>query len=395
MSTPEAAAELDRNDPLAAARKAFLLPPGTVYLDGNSLGALPAGVPERIHRVVAEQWGEHLVGGWSADGWWDAPLRVGDRLGRLLGAAPGQTVAGDSTSVQLFNALAAAARLRPGRDVLLMDADGFPTDRYLAASVARLLGLELREAPVAEFDVALADCGERLAVATASAVDFRTGELWDLARLTGEVHRAGGVVVWDVSHAVGAVPLTVDRDGVDFAVGCGYKFLSGGPGAPAFGYAARRHHDHLDQPLTGWNGHAAPFAMTPDYRPAEGIGRGRIGTPPILSLLALDAALDVFDGVDLRQVRRKSLSLSRFFIACVDDHLAGRGFELVTPREDGRRGSQLTLGHPEAGRLMAALIERGITGDVRPPNLLRFGLNGLYVSHADVLTTVRALRSLT
>ncbi|MGW3075619.1 MULTISPECIES: kynureninase [unclassified Kitasatospora] len=395
MTTHEVAAQLDRDDPLAAARKAFLLPPGTVYLDGNSLGALPASVPERVRRVVAEQWGEHLIGGWYEDGWWDAPLRVGDRLGRLLGAAPGQTVAGDSTSVQLFNALTAAARLRPGRDILLMDDAGFPTDRYLAASVARMLGLELREAPVSGFEEALADCGERLAVATASAVDFRTGELWDLARLTAATHREGGVVVWDVSHAVGAVPLAVDRDGVDFAVGCGYKFLSGGPGAPAFGYAARRHHDRLDQPLTGWNGHADPFAMTPDYRPAEGIARCRIGTPAVLSLLALDAALDVFDGVDLRQLRRKSLSLSRFFIACVDEHLAGRGFELVTPRQDGRRGSQLTLGHPEAARLMAVLVERGITGDVRPPNLLRFGLNGLYVSHADVLTTVLALRSLT
>ncbi|MFG2905126.1 kynureninase [Kitasatospora sp. NPDC048286] len=395
MTTHEVAAQLDRDDPLAAARKAFLLPPDTVYLDGNSLGALPASVPERVRRVVAEQWGEHLIGGWYEDGWWDAPLRVGDRLGRLLGAAPGQTVAGDSTSVQLFNALTAAARLRPGRDILLMDDAGFPTDRYLAASVARMLGLELREAPVSGFEEALADCGERLAVVTASAVDFRTGELWDLARLTAATHREGGVVVWDVSHAVGAVPLAVDRDGVDFAVGCGYKFLSGGPGAPAFGYAARRHHDHLDQPLTGWNGHADPFAMTPDYRPAEGIARCRIGTPAILSLLALDAALDVFDGVDLRQLRRKSLSLSRFFIACVDEHLAGRGFELVTPRRDERRGSQLTLGHPEAARLMAALVERGITGDVRPPNLLRFGLNGLYVSHADVLTTVLALRSLT
>ncbi|MFD4660050.1 kynureninase [Kitasatospora sp. NPDC058444] len=395
MTTREAAAELDRNDPLAAARKWFLVPPGTVYLDGNSLGALSAGVPERMRRVVAEQWGEHLIGGWYEDGWWDAPLRVGDRIGRLLGAAPGQTVAGDSTSVQLFNSLVAAARLRPGRDVLLMDAAGFPTDRYLAASVARLLGLELREAPMPEFADALADCGDRLAVATASAVDFRTGELWDLAGLTGSTHRAGGVVVWDVSHAAGAVPLAVDRDGIDFAVGCGYKFLSGGPGAPAFGYAARRHHEHLDQPLTGWNGHADPFAMTPDYRPAEGIGRYRIGTPAVLSLLALDAALDVFDGIDLRRLRAKSLSLSRFFIACVDEHLAGRGFELVTPREDERRGSQLTLSHPEAGRLMAAMIERGFTGDVRPPNLLRFGLNGLYLSHAEILATVDALRSLT
>ncbi|EST34313.1 kynureninase [Streptomyces roseochromogenus] len=395
MTTAEIAAKLDAHDPLAPARDRFLLPAGTVYLDGNSLGALPAKVARTVGHTITKQWGEDLITSWFRGGWLRLPLTVGDRIGRLLGAGPGQTVVGDTTSVQLFNALIAAARLRPGRRVLLMDAGGFPTDRYLAASAARLLGLELREAPMDRFAEAVRAAGDQLAVATASAVDFRTGELWDLAGLTRATHDAGGVVVWDLSHATGAVPLALDRDGIDFAVGCSYKFLSGGPGAPAYGYVARRHHDRLDHPLTGWHGHADPFAMEPSYRPADGIARYRSGTPHILSLVALDAALDAFCDVEPEQIRAKSLSLSAFFIDCVDEHLAGRGFDVVTPREPQRRGSQVTLRHKDAEELMATLIERGFIGDVRPPNLLRFGLNALYVSHADVLATVRELHALT
>lgn len=395
MTTTEEAARLDHDDPLAVARKKFVLPDGMVYLDGNSLGAPTVDASARLAEVVGEEWGRHLVGGWFDAGWWDAPLRVGDRIGQLLlGAARGQTVAAESTSVQLFNALIAAARLRPGRRTILVDADDFPTDQYLTASAARMLGLEVRKAPMAGFESAIAACGPRLAVVTASAVDYRTGQLWDVARLTRAAHDVDAVTVWDLSHAAGAIPLALDRDGVDFAVGCSYKFLSGGPGAPAFAYVSRRHHDRLDQPLTGWHGHAEPFAMAPDYHPANGIRRYRIGTPHILSLLALDTALNVFDEYDIARIRAKNRSLGEFFIACADTHLAGRGFELVTPREADRRGSQITLHHPDAERLTAELVARKVVGDLRPPNLLRFGFNGLYVSHDDILTAALALRAL-
>jgi kynureninase len=365
-----------------------------IYLDGNSLGALPVGVPEAVARTVAEQWGQDLIKGWTQDGWWDAPLRVGDRIGRLLGAAPGQTVAGDSTSVQLFNALTAAARSRSDRQLLLVDASGFPTDRYLAASVARLLGLEVYEAPVSGFAETIAVHGHRIAVVAASPVDFRTGELWDIRALTDAAHTAGAVTMWDLCHAAGALPLALDADRVDFAVGCGYKYLSGGPGAPAYIYVAARHHAALDQPLTGWHGHARPFDMSAGYQPAEGIARVRIGTPPILSMVALEAALDAFEGLDMHEVRTKSVALGTFFIDCFDDQLAGLGFELVTPREAERRSSQLTLRHPAAERLMDALAGRGIVGAVRKPNLLRFGFNSLYVSYTDVFDAVSALREL-
>ncbi|WP_411107009.1 kynureninase [Streptomyces sp. cmx-4-9] len=392
--TREAAERLDGTDPLAPLRKRFMLPDGVVYLDGNSLGPMPTGTPDALEHTIHQQWAPHLIKGWTDDGWLDAPLRVGHRIGRLLGAAPGQTIVGDSTSVQFFNALTAAARLRTDRTVLLVDADGFPTDRYLASSVARLLGLTLREVPMSGLAEALASDADQVAVVAASPVDFRTGELWDMRALTKAAHDAGAVTVWDLCHATGALPLALDEDRVDFAVGCSYKFLSGGPGAPAYLYAAERHHPVADQPLTGWLGHSAPFDMTSEYQPAEGISRFRIGAPHVLSLTALDAALDVFDEATVEQIRAKSLALSEFFLACYDDQLAGLGFELVTPRDPGRRGSQVTLRHPAAGRLMDTLAERGVIGDTRPPNLMRFGINSLYVTYTDVFDAVAALRLL-
>ncbi len=389
----DTAVRLDLADPLSALRRRFLLPEGLVYLDGNSLGALPTGVPAAVQTAVAENWGRHLIKVWTDDGWWDLPLKVGDRVGRLLGAAPGQTVVGDSTSVHLFNLLTAAARLRPGRRLILIEEGDFPTNHYMAASVARLLGLEVRPVPMRDMASALRTLGEQVAVVTSGVVDFRTGELWNVASVTRAVHDAGAVVVWDVSHAVGALELALDADGVDFAVGCSYKFLSGGPGAPGFGYAARRHHEDVDQPLCGWHGHAEPFGMVPGYTPVAGVGRLRVGSPNVLSMLSLDAALDVFDDVDMAAVRAKSLALGRFFVESIDTHLAGRGFELVTPRQDDRRASQVTLRHPEAERIMEDLNKRGIIGDVRPPALLRFGFNSLYISYADVFSVVEALRS--
>ncbi|MFE2282433.1 kynureninase [Streptomyces sp. NPDC059454] len=391
----EQAARLDADDPLAGLRARFLLPPDVVYLDGNSLGPLPAAVPAALDDVVRRQWATGLIGSWNAAGWWEAPQRVGDTIGTLIGAAPGQTIAGDSTSVQLFTALDAAAALRPDRPLLVTDPGHFPTDRYLAVAVARRRGLEVRHVPPADLPRFLAAEGERVAVVSYSPVDFRTGELHDMRASTRAAHDAGALALWDLCHAAGALPLDVDALGVDLAVGCGYKFLSGGPGAPAFLYVARRHHTALETPLPGWTGHADPFALTPAYEPAPGIARARIGTPPILSLLALEAALTAFDGVDLAQVRAKSLSLTGFFLRCADALLAPLGFTSVTPADPGRRGSQVTLRHPHARGLVAALAERGVIADMRAPDLLRFGVNALCTSHGDLLTAALRLRELT
>ncbi|WP_240351577.1 kynureninase [Streptomyces olivoreticuli] len=385
------AASLDAADPLAAVRERFLLPEGVVYLDGNSLGALPAAVPPAMADAVHRQWGTDLIRSWNDNSWWDAPLRVGDAVGRLVGAAPGQTLAGDSTSVQLFNALSAAVRLRPGRPLLLTDPGHFPTDQYIADSVARLFGLEVRRVPPAGLPRFLAEEGERVAVAGYSPVDYRTGELYDMAATTRAVQRAGGLMLWDLCHAAGALPVGLDELGVDLAVGCGYKYLSGGPGAPAFLYVAERHQAAFDQPITGWNGHVEPFGLSGDYAPAEGVGRGRIGTPPILSMLALEAALTAFDGVSMEQVRAKSLSLTGFFLDCADALLDGLGFTAVTPRAPERRGSQVTLRHPDAYALVRALAARGVIGDMRAPDMLRFGVNALYITHEDVLSATRKL----
>ncbi|MGF1426660.1 kynureninase [Kitasatospora sp. LaBMicrA B282] len=388
------AAALDAADDLAQLRERFLLPPDVVYLDGNSLGALPAAVPPVLAEVLHRQWGTDLIRSWNEHAWWQAPLRVGDAVGRLIGAAPGQVVVGDSTSVQLFNALSAAVRLRPGRPLLVVDRDHFPTDRYLAASVARLHALELRALPAAELAAELAAQGERVAAVLAAPVDYRTGRLTDPAALTAAAHRAGALVVWDLCHAAGALPVDLDALGADLAVGCGYKFLCGGPGAPAFLYVAHRHQAGFDHPLTGWNGHADPFEPTAEYHPAQGIARARIGTPPMLSLLALEAALTVFDGVDLTRLRAKSLSLTGFLLDCADVLLAAHGFTTVTPREPERRGSQVALRHPEAYALVQALTARGVIGDMRAPDLLRFGVNALHVSHAEVLRAMTTLREI-
>ena len=389
---PSLASLLDENDGLAPLRKRFLLPEELIYFDGNSLGPLPDTVPGALESAVTGQWAEGLAR--SYPDWMALPGRVADRISRLVGAAPGQVSVGDSTSVQIFNGLTAAARLRPGRRILVTDPDHFPTDRYLADSVARLLGLRVREVRPDKLGALLDASGDEVAVVAYPAVDYRTGRLWDVAGVTAAVHLAGAVTLWDVCHAVGAVPLEFDAHEVDFAVGCGYKYLSGGPGAPAFLYIREPHIDAFDQPMTGWLGHATPFAPGGPYVPASGIGRATIGTPPVLSMVALDAALEVFEGVALEEIRLKSLSLSAFFFECVDELLAGQGFETVTPRDAALRGSHVSLRHPAADPLVRALIERGVIGDMRPPDLLRFGFNALFVSHTDVYTAVLRLHGL-
>ncbi|MCX2968292.1 MULTISPECIES: aminotransferase class V-fold PLP-dependent enzyme [Streptomyces] len=398
-STREWAEKEDLADPLSTFREEFLLPDGVIQLNGNSLGPLPRAVPGALDDAVRRQWGAHLIRGWSEDGWWDAPVRVGDRIGRLIGAGPGQTVVGDTTSSQLFNALTAAARLVPGRRVLVCDAGNFPTDRYVAASVARVLDLRLVEAPMSDLAGVLARHRGEVGAVLCGAVDFRTGELWDVARTTADVHAAGGVAVWDLSHATGAVPVAVDDAGVDLAVGCGYKYLCGGPGAPAHLYAAARHHGALDLPLTGWHGHARPFDMADAFVPAPGVDRARTGTPHVLSLLALEAALAPLEAAGVAAVRRRSLRLGDYLVRLLADlrdaddaPAAARELAVVTPSAPGRRGNHLTLRHPEAPAVAAALGERGVVSDARPPDLLRWCLNGLYVSHTDVFDAVAALR---
>ncbi|OZM73900.1 kynureninase [Amycolatopsis antarctica] len=380
----EQARELDGRDRLAGKRDEFDLDPEVAYLDGNSLGAPPLSVAPRLAEVVREQWAGRLIRSWS-DGWWDAPVRVGERIAPLLGAAPGQTVVCDSTSVNLFKALVAATRINPGREEILLDAGTFPTDGYIADSVARLTGTRVRRVPMPE--MAGAAC-PRTAVALVNHVDYRTGALADLPAVTAGLHEAGALVVWDLCHGAGAVPPDLDQSDVDIAVGCTYKFLNGGPGSPSFVYVARRLQEVFDQPLAGWGGHRDPFAMAESYEAGPGMDRARSGTPDILSLLALDAALDVWEGVDLAEVRAKGLALGDFFLHCLDELLPGTG--VISPR-DHARGNQISIAWPDAEATMRTLTERGVIGDFRPPDVLRFGLAPLYTRYADVLRAVLAL----
>ena len=375
----------DADDPLAFTRGRFDLPEGLVYLDGNSLGALPRTVGARLSQVVQEEWGRGLIGSWNAAGWIDLPARVGGRIARLIGARPHEVVAADSTSVNLFKILVAAARLRPGRRVLVIEPTTFPTDGYIAASVARTLGLELRWC---DPDDPLAAVDEHTAVLALTHVDFRTGRLFDMERVTAGAHAAGALMSWDLCHSAGAVPVDLDGVGADFAVGCSYKYLNAGPGAPAFCFVAESLQEQVDQPLTGWLGHAEPFAMDRDYTPAAGVGRMRAGTPPILGLAALDAALDAFDGVQMADLRRKSLSLTSLFIDLVRERT---DLEIVTPAEPELRGSQVSVRHPEAYGVVQAMVARGVVGDFRTPDVARFGFAPLYVSHVDVWDAVEAL----
>lgn len=375
----------DAEDPLAYTRTRFLLPEEVIYLDGNSLGALPRGVDDRVGQVVRRQWGHGLIGSWNAAGWTDLPARTGDRIARLVGASADEVVATDSTSVNLFKLLVAAARLRPDRRVIVTEPSTFPTDGYIAASVARTCGLELRWCDPLD---PLASVDDDTAVLALTHVDFRTGRMYDMQRVTAGAHDAGALVLWDLCHSAGAVPVDLGGADVDLAVGCTYKYLNAGPGSPAFCFVAARLQDRVDQPLTGWWGHAEPFAMERDFVPAPGVGRMRAGSPPILALSALDAALDAFEGVDMDDLRRKSLSLTSMFIDLVHRRT---GLEVVTPLEAGQRGSQVSLRHPQAYGVVQALIARGVVGDFRSPDIARFGFAPLYVRHVDVWDAVDAL----
>jgi kynureninase len=387
--TLEAIQALDRSDPLAAKREKFVIPEGLVYLDGNSLGVLPRAVPGHLEKVVRQQWGHDLIRSWNLHGWIELPLRVGAKIAGLIGAEADEVVAADSTSVNLYKVLLAALKLRPNRRVIVSDIDNFPTDLYIAQGVCRLLGgYELRFVKKDQIEAAL---DQQTAVLMLTEVDYRTGYLYDMGRLTWLAQQKGALVIWDLAHSAGALPVHLNRHGADFAVGSGYKYLNGGPGAPAFVFVARRHQKATFPALSGWMGHQTPFAFAPEYVAAEDIRRLLVGTPSVLAMSALDAGLEVFANVDMEVVRQKSLRLTDLFIELMEPLAARYGFELVTPTLHTRRGSQVSYRHPQGYPVMQALISQGVVGDFRAPDMVRFGFAPLYLRFADVWEAVRRL----
>ncbi|MEM7522468.1 MAG: kynureninase [Pseudomonadota bacterium] len=381
---------LDRQDPLAAKRGAFDLPEGVIYLDGNSLGPLPKGVKERIAETVTAEWGEMLIRGWNDAGWFTAPQRTGDRIGRLIGAPPGSVTVADNTSTNVFKCLSAALAMRPDRKVILSDSGNFPTDLYIAQGLIAGLdqGHELR---IANPDQVFDELDEDVAVLMITEVDYRTGRRHDMAGLTRRAHELGALTMWDLAHSAGAFDVDLTGAGADFAVGCGYKYLNGGPGAPAFLYVRPSRQDRVRPLLAGWMGHEAPFAFDIDYRPLEGVGRMRVGTPPVISLAGLDAALDVWDDVDMAEIRAKSVALADLFIEEVERRCAGHGLTLITPRDPAMRGSHVSFSHPEGYAVVQALIAEGVIGDFRAPDVMRFGFTPLYLRFAE---TVKAAETI-
>ena len=398
---------LDAADPLAPLRELFALPDGVIYLDGNSLGALPKVTAQRIDSVVRSEWGIDLIRSWNTAGWIDLPQRIGDKIARLIGVGRGEVTVADSTSANLYKVLSAAVQIvetdAPDRRVIVSERGNFPTDLYIADSIARQHGFVLQ---LVDRDDIPGRLDDRLAVLMLTHVDYRSGRIHPMAATTRAAHDAGALMVWDLAHSAGALPVDLMGDGdspsaADFAVGCGYKYLNGGPGAPAFVWAHPRHTARMDrdgwrQPLSGWLGHAAPFEFSPAYRPAAGIARFGCGTPPILSLTALECGLDVFDaaqqhgGIDA--LRRKSIALTDLFIELVEARCDRHGLQLVSPRDPAQRGSQVSWAHPSGGyAIVQSLIARGVIGDFRAPDILRFGFTPLYTRHVDVHDAVEAL----
>ena len=388
--TLEDARALDAADPLRAHRDRFRLPDGLIYLDGNSLGALPRATVDAQRDAVERQWGERLVTSWNEEGWIDAPARIGAAIAPLIGAHADEVIVADSVSVNLFKLIAAAAGIRGGTGELLTELGNFPTDLYVAHGAADMIpGLRVRAVPPGDVADAL---DANTAVLLLTHVHYKTGARRDMAALTARAHAAGALVVWDLSHSAGAVPLDLSADKVDFATGCGYKFLNGGPGAPSFLYAARAHHAAMRSPLQGWFGHASPFAFDDHYRPASGMTRLLCGTPPMLSLLALEHGVATFAGADMPGLFAKSAALFDLFAS----EVAARcpDLTLVSPRDPASRGSQISFAHPHAYELCQALIAAGIVGDFRAPDVLRFGLTPLYTSFEDVWRAADALASI-
>ncbi|WP_305097365.1 kynureninase [Croceibacterium aestuarii] len=386
MPSLQEARALDAADPLAGYRGLFALPPGVVYLDGNSLGALPLGTASRMGEVIRKEWGEGLVRSWNSANWIDLPKKIGAMIAPLIGAGPDEVIACDSTSVNLFKLISAALALRPGRKVVLSEPGNFPTDLYMIAGLEAQGLAERRLAERGELEAAL---DEDVALLLLTQVHYKTGAMHDMVRLTEAAHDVGALVLWDLSHSAGAVPVNLNGCGADLAVGCGYKYFNGGPGAPSFAFVATRHHAALQQPLTGWMGHAAPFAFTDDYAPAAGIGRLLTGTPPILGMVTLEEGVRIIAEIGIERLVAKSRALSEFLRAAMADFAPD--LPCVSPADPARRGSQLSFGHPEAYALSQALIARGVIGDFRDPDILRFGLAPAYLRFEDCWHAAEAL----
>lgn len=383
---------MDRTDPLARHRDAFALPEGDIYLDGNSLGALPKRVVERLRVAVEEEWGNGLIRSWNDADWYLAPQRAGAAIARLVGAADDEVIVCDSTSVNLYKVLMGALRRQKGRRIILSENGNFPTDVYVSQRVAEQTGAELITVDPEEVPDAIARLGRDLAVVHLTQVNYKTGRVYDMAAITKAAHDVGALVAWDLCHSAGTLPVDLNGAGADFAVGCGYKYLNGGPGAPAFVFVAKRHIADFWQPISGWHGHAKPFAFGHDYAPDPGIARMLVGTAPQLGVIALEEALKIFDGVDMQTLRRKGQALGDLFIRLVDQELAGHGFGLASPRDAAQRGSQVSLTHQHGYAIMQAVIARGAIGDFRAPDILRFGFAGLYIGYADIWDSVAILR---
>lgn len=384
---------LDAQDPLRSKREAFDLPPGRVYLDGNSLGALPSATSQRVMETLQRQWGEDLISSWNQHGWIDLPRTVGDKIAPLIGADSGQVICTDSISINIFKTLSASLAMRPGRRVVLSATGNFPTDLYMVQGLSAQVSAARCELRQIEEDALIDAIDQDVAVVLLSHVNFRSARILPMREITAAAHAAGALVIWDLAHSAGALPVALDECEADFAVGCGYKYLNGGPGAPAFLYAARRHHEDLRQPLSGWMGHRAPFAFDPQYEPAPGMEQFLCGTPPILSMAALDAALDLFAHVSIAALREKSVALTELFVECVEQSELKTQLQLYSPRQAAQRGSQLSWSHPQAFGICQAMIERGVIADFREPDLLRLGFAPLYNSYGDVWRSVECLRA--
>jgi len=385
--TSDEARQLDSADPLAFARERFRLPDGVIYLDGNSLGALPVAATSALADTADRQWGNDLIASWNKHGWIDWPTRIAAKLAPIVGAKPSELLIADSTSVCLFKVLAAAARARPGRKTILSQRCNFPTDLYVAQGLAGMLGMTLKSAEPGEV---IGEINSDTAVVTLTHVDYRSAAFYDMQAINEAASAAGALVVWDLSHSAGAVEIDLNSTGSELAIGCGYKYLNGGPGAPAFIYVADRLQVELDNPLQGWMGHAEPFAFVDDYRPAGGILQFLTGTPSILALAALEAGLATFDGIAMSDVAAKSRSLSQLFIEEVEAR-CGDEVRLASPRNPAQRGSHVVFAHAEGYAVIQALIARNVIGDFRAPDLMRFGFAPLYNNHFEIVRAATIL----
>jgi kynureninase len=391
MTTRQDCEKRDDKDPLAHFRDEFVLPDGLIYLDGNSLGALPKHTPPRVAQAVQEEWGSGLIRSWNAAGWIDMPQRIGDKIAKLIGASPGEVIVADSTSVNTFKVLWAALNLNKNRKVILSETDNFPTDLYMTQGLIEQLG-STHQLQLTNHQSLIPQITNETAVVLLTHINYRTGRMHDMRAITEKAHEHGALVIWDLAHSAGAVPVDLNEANADFAIGCGYKYLNGGPGSPAFLFVAHRHLEAFTQPLSGWMGHANPFAFDWRYEPAADITKALVGSPPIISMAALECGVDIWLEADMQAVRAKSLALSDLFMELVTTRCAGFGLELVTPRSHDERGSQVSFAHSQGYAIMQALIAESVIGDFRAPDILRFGFTPLYVRFVDVWDAVDRLQ---